>query len=256
MKKNLCLNLLSGDSFLQINTSLIHFFDGDLDSLIVLSLLISQYKYLSELNQIDAQDYFYSTVEFIESRVHLSEYRQREAIKKLENKFGLIKTKKKGLPAKRFIWIDFDKIVGILSKEETKPKYEVKDKGTFYTKLNEGVQKGWDEYRTTIDRIEKNTALGMYFWSKLYKKKYKKDWVWDSEQFGIMHVWIKTKKRTGEIDFSCIEDYLQNVMALSDLELSGAIILKKFFTWEKGRLPLAPSLRLTDPVMILEKTKE
>ncbi len=253
MTKNLCLNLLSGDSFLQINTSLIHYFDGDLDALFVLSFLISQYKYLNELDQIGSDGYFYSTVEFIESRCHLSEYRQREAIRRLEKKFELLKTKKKGIPAKRFILLDFDKIVVLLSKEEP---IRVRDPETFYKNLNEALNKKWNDFRVVIDRIDRNTALGIFFWSKLYKKKFNKLWEWDSEQFGIYNAWFKIKLKTGEIDYSIIQTYIENILTESDLMFINAIILKKFRTWEKGVLPIAPALRLTDPIQVLEQIKE
>lgn len=252
MSKNLCLNLLSGDSFLQINTSLTHYFDGDLDALFVLSFLISQYKYLNELDQIGKDGYFYSTVEFIESKCHLSEYRQREAIRRLEKKHELLKTKKKGIPSKRFILLDFDKIVALLSKEEP----VVRDQETFYKNLNDALEKDWKDFRVVIGRINRSTALGIFFWSKLYKKKFNKSWIWDSEQFGIYNMWFKMKLKTGEIDYSVIQTYIDVILTESDLMFINPIILKKFRTWEKGVLPLAPALRLTDPIQVLEQIKE
>ena len=61
-------------------------------------------------------DYFYCTVENLEQNVFLNEFFQRKALKNLCAE-GLITIEKRGLPAKRYIHLNIDRIEEIIRNE-------------------------------------------------------------------------------------------------------------------------------------------
>lgn len=61
-------------------------------------------------------DYFYCTVENLEQNVFLNEFFQRKAIKHLCEE-GLITVEKRGMPAKRYIHLNTDRIEEFIRSE-------------------------------------------------------------------------------------------------------------------------------------------
>lgn len=78
-----------------------------LDAAIFYSELCSKYKYFSQKKKLDKDGYFFNTVENMKNDTSLSDYRQREAIKKLKE-LGLICYQIKGLPARRYFKVNLD----------------------------------------------------------------------------------------------------------------------------------------------------
>ena len=66
--------------------------------------LIDQYRFWERCGKLDDEGMFFLTVEQVKSRIGLSKDQQFRYLKKLSN-YGLIKTTRKGLPAKRYIKI-------------------------------------------------------------------------------------------------------------------------------------------------------
>jgi hypothetical protein len=75
--------------------------------------LISKSYYFRNKNSQDNEGYFYNTHESIEEDTSLSAKQQRLAIKKLQ-KIGVISMKLKGIPAKCYYKINFNKIASII----------------------------------------------------------------------------------------------------------------------------------------------
>ena len=89
--------LKSGGSII-LNKSLIHAI-GIHESILFADLL-SKFEYFSERSAIE-EDFFYCTQYYITSTTGLSEFQQRESLKKLIS-LGLIETKRKGMPSKLY----------------------------------------------------------------------------------------------------------------------------------------------------------
>lgn len=93
------LDLLRADGSIVVNKNLVHAIG--IDAAILYSELTSKQEYFKGRGQLTDDGYFFNTVDNIKLDTGLGEKPQRTAIKKLES-LGLIKTDKRGLPAKRY----------------------------------------------------------------------------------------------------------------------------------------------------------
>ena len=100
------LQLISNSNFLVVNKELI--IKVGLEESILLAEFASEYDYWENKSQLE-DGYFYSTVENVEEKTTLSGHKQRKAINNLIQQ-ELIEAKIKGIPAKRYIKINEEKI--------------------------------------------------------------------------------------------------------------------------------------------------
>lgn len=98
------IELLASDSYIIVNKKLIK--ELGAECAIIIGELVSLYLYWGKVDKVDESGYFYATVADIEERTGLSKHIQNKAIKKLVDA-GVLKKDIRGLPAKRFIYIDF-----------------------------------------------------------------------------------------------------------------------------------------------------
>ncbi|MFW5891652.1 MAG: hypothetical protein ACOCUI_05485, partial [bacterium] len=110
------LDLLRSDGSIIINKKLSHEI-GVMEN-IILSELISQYKYFQSRNELDQEGYFYCTVDKMEKHTALSKDQQSRAIGNLV-KMGLIKKDLKGLPARRHFYICENKILDLFLNNDS-----------------------------------------------------------------------------------------------------------------------------------------
>ena len=112
------LKLLASDGFLVVNKTLIA--KLGLYEAIILAELISEYNYWESKQQLE-DGYFYSTLENIERNTHITLHHQRIAFKHLEE-LQIISKVKKGLPAKRYLKINEEKVVECILAHNTNHK--------------------------------------------------------------------------------------------------------------------------------------
>lgn len=93
------LDLLRSNGSIVVNKNLVHAIG--IDAAILYSELISKQDYFKDRGQLTDDGFFFNTVDNIKLDTGLGEKPQRAAIKKLES-LGLIRTDKRGLPAKRY----------------------------------------------------------------------------------------------------------------------------------------------------------
>lgn len=105
------LQVLRADGSIVVNKFLAQ--SLGLDAAIILSELIGWHTFFAERDRLDDEGMFFCTVDKLEENTTLSEHQQRKAVNKLEA-LGLIKTKRKGLPAKRYFTIDEDAITQLV----------------------------------------------------------------------------------------------------------------------------------------------
>jgi uncharacterized phage protein (TIGR02220 family) len=111
MKKNTILGLISGEEYWIINKPLARLVG--LEAAVLFSDLCQAQNYWDQKN--GRESYFFKVEGEIQADTTLSPYKQREALKKLKEE-GLIKTKRKGTPAKKFYLIDSESLNNLLSK--------------------------------------------------------------------------------------------------------------------------------------------
>lgn len=110
------LNTLASENYFIVNRDLIK--NLGLESAVMLGELASEYSYFQKNNELE-NDWFYSTLENIEERTTLSKYNQNKIISDLKKK-GIIETKLKGVPARRYIKINEDKLLSYLDQDRSK----------------------------------------------------------------------------------------------------------------------------------------
>lgn len=107
------LQLISTSNFITVNKDLIKVLG--LEEAILLGELASEYDYWNNKNEIE-DGYFYSTIENIEEKTTLTAYKQRKCLESLKNK-GIIDIQIRGIPAKRYIKINEEKVIEIFNNK-------------------------------------------------------------------------------------------------------------------------------------------
>ena len=113
-------NILSSTSFLVVNKYLAS--KIGIDASVLLADLISKEGYFIDTNGL-IDGYFFNTSENIIKDTTLSKYKQREAVKILQDQ-KFIKTKLSGMPSKLHFKIDHDKILKFLTTSSKKTKQQ------------------------------------------------------------------------------------------------------------------------------------
>ncbi len=110
------LQLIASSSFLTVNMAIAKQVGND--AAILLAELASSQVYF-ENNGMLTDGMFFETVELIEDRTNLTKYQQAKAVKVLEES-GILQTKLKGIPAKRYFFVNGEKILGLVDHKKSK----------------------------------------------------------------------------------------------------------------------------------------
>lgn len=111
------LRLLASDGFLSVNKHLARIVG--LDAAVLLAELASAHNYFESREQLTANGMFFETVEHIQENTTLTQYQQAKAVKVLSNA-GILETKKIGIPAKRYFFINEEAVLNILDYKKSK----------------------------------------------------------------------------------------------------------------------------------------
>ena len=110
------LDLICSNGFITVNRHIASIVG--LEAAVVLGELSSEYLYWQE-HDPNFNGEFYSTIENLEQRTFLSGYSQRLALNKLQEQ-GWIQVTKKGMPAKRYIRLNEEKISEVVNDKSLK----------------------------------------------------------------------------------------------------------------------------------------
>ena len=105
------LQLLASSSFITLNKNVIK--SVGLEEALLLGELCSEYDYWIKREELQ-DGYFFSTVENIEENTTLNDYKQRKALKTLQQ-LKIVDVKVKGLPAKRYFKINEEQLIKLLN---------------------------------------------------------------------------------------------------------------------------------------------
>lgn len=124
-------SLLSSSKYIIVNKDLIKMLG--LNEAIILGELCSEYTYWESTNQLEDDGYFYSTRENIENNTGINAHFQRIAMKNLEEK-GILKSKKMGIPCKKYYTINENAVIEFLQKAK------IIDKSPVVHEMNDKVE--------------------------------------------------------------------------------------------------------------------
>ena len=111
------LQLLASSNFLTVNMAIAKQVGND--AAILLAELASSQVYFERAGQLTEDGMFFETVDQVEEATNLSKYQQAKAIKKLEE-VGVLRSKVRGVPAKRYFCIDGEKAAGLVDNKKSK----------------------------------------------------------------------------------------------------------------------------------------
>lgn len=118
------LNLLANDGYIAVNKEIAKLLG--LHEAIIIGELASEYIYWEKKGELDGKGYFYSTIENVERNTTLGEKAQRSAINTLV-KAGILKIKRQGLPAKRYVKICEEELIEFLTNKTLQKGGTVQD---------------------------------------------------------------------------------------------------------------------------------
>ena len=107
------LHILANDGFICVNKHIIK--QLGLEEAVLIGELASIYTYNDNKGALE-EDWFYATIERIQDNTGLSEYKQQQVISRLCD-IGLLKQKLQGMPRKRFLKFNKDKLYEIALNE-------------------------------------------------------------------------------------------------------------------------------------------
>ena len=156
------LQLISTSNFITVNKDLIK--ELGLEEAILLGELASEYDYWNNKNEIE-DGYFYSTIENIEEETTLTAYKQRKCLENLKNN-GFVDIQIRGIPAKRYIKINEEKVIEIFNNKLLKnlttgckkiSQLEVKklngNNNIINNNINKNIKKEKNKKRKTFEEV-------------------------------------------------------------------------------------------------------
>ena len=110
------LKLIASSSFITVNIELAKVVG--LEASVMLGELASSQLYWEERGELE-DGMFFETVEMIEDRTTLTKYQQAKAVKDLEEA-GVLRTVRKGIPAKRYFSVNGEKLSALVDNKKSK----------------------------------------------------------------------------------------------------------------------------------------
>ena len=118
------IDYIANDGYIIVNKEIARCLG--LEEAVMLGELAYKYKYWNDKNLLDEEGFFFATAEDIEHQTSLSAYKQRTAFKNLESK-GIIETKFKGVPPKKYFKINVKNLESYLSNSLTVNSKKIKE---------------------------------------------------------------------------------------------------------------------------------
>lgn len=162
-------SLLASSKYIIVNKDLIHVLG--LNEAIILGELCSEYNYWESINQLEEQEYFYSTRNNIQKNTGINSHYQRIALKNLEDK-EIISSKRMGIPCRNYYKINEEKIIEYLKLAKQSDVYDMNNKKlkvgiTSETICSEQAIDNIDIKNNNINNNEEHTQLQFYIEDKI-----------------------------------------------------------------------------------------
>jgi hypothetical protein len=215
-----CLNTLSEDSFIMINTTLLKYLKGNYDATVLLHFLISTYKYFKKADKLQQDGSFFVEGKYITEKLFLSKYKQAKAVETLENAM-LLKTEFRGLPRRKYYLLQFNNISSILISENLKESIEKKkkledDKGAskkekqkeFYDNLNNAIEHNLLYTLKEGDNINPQLLVLLYFYKQQIGLTTGVNFKWNPADYSKMKLWYTRYCEGGVLQLSLLKNYI------------------------------------------------
>lgn len=216
------LQLLASSNFLTVNMAIAKQVGND--AAILLAELASSQVYFERAGQLTEDGMFFETVDQVEEATNLSKYQQAKAIKKLEE-VGVLRSKVRGVPAKRYFCIDGEKAAGLVDNKKSKNltaggqktlPQEVKKLDGNYKRINRKENKKRVIKETPVNTAVENASISEPVREKVFdflayrteiKKPYKSE---RSVKCLLTQIEKQEQEHGATAVIQCIDETMQN----------------------------------------------
>lgn len=99
--------IMASNGYIVLNKKVVRIFG--LEAAAILGELTAKSKYFKERGELTDDGYFYSTIEALEENTSIKVKKQRQILSELKEQ-GIVDVMLRGLPAKRFIKLNYEKL--------------------------------------------------------------------------------------------------------------------------------------------------
>ena len=191
--------------FLIVQEHLLRYLGGDGTTALFFTKLLLSYQYFQrEAPEKVSDGWFFMTSETIESSLGINTYKQSQCVKKLVE-LNLLESERRGYKGKRHFKIDLNYYLNTVMFEDVEEKEIVKDKTSFYKKLNDCIC--ISEYKEALDKIPKHIGEFIFAFSRLMANRYDIRMEWSSISYGKLRSFWKNIART-PFDYSILLEWV------------------------------------------------
>lgn len=180
----LAVNTLAGDSYVQVHKTFMRVFEGDATLAVVLSELVSFYAYQKARRQVDELGQFAFPIRYLEDQLGISEYKQRNALKRLQAA-NLLTFVIMGKPACRYVTLNFEAIVRLAASDDSTKRTAKDEKAAFYRGISAAAKEDIQTLDKALDNI-KEPLRGCMHLISAYVCRAEGQIDWSPESVGLL----------------------------------------------------------------------
>lgn len=211
------IRMVASSSFITVNIAIAH--EVGLDAAVILGELASSQVYWEDKGLLNEDGMFFETAEQIEEKTTLSTYKQAKAINILEAR-GFLKTKMKGVPAKKYFLVDGDAIGSLLENKFSKnlktrfqetSKQDSKKLESNNKRINKNIKERTENNKTVLDSTLSDPVKEKLIDFLEYRKEIKKPYKSERSIKSLVTQVEKQEQRIGSIAvIECIDKTMRN----------------------------------------------
>ena len=220
---------LAGDAYVQVHKRFMRAFEGDATLAVVLSELISLHALQKARSMVDDLGQFPFPICYMEDQLGISEYKQRNALKRLQAA-NLLTFVVMGKPASRYVSLNFEAIARLVASEDSARKAEQEEKNSFYRNIstNAGDPELLD---ASLDNIREPLRGCMHIMSSYIFASYGQV-EWTPEAVGLLKRVVRIIDKEELFDYGHFSDMILSV----PLEIQASAVVKRLLKAAK-RIP-------------------
>lgn len=196
---------LAGDAYVQVHKRFMRAFEGDATLAVVLSELIGLHALQKSRGMVDDLGQFPFPVRFMEDQLGMSEYKQRNALKRLQAANLLIFVVM-GKPATRHVCLNFEAIARLVTEEESARSATKDSKAKFYRGISENAADP-EQLDRSLDNIKEPLRGCIHILSSRVTREYGAA-EWDPECIGLLKRAISSLNKDDLFDYGRFADAL------------------------------------------------
>lgn len=196
---------LASDAYVQVHKRFMRSFEGDATLAVVLSELISFHAFQSARRQVDDLGQFAFPIRYLEDQLSMSEYKQRNALKRLQAA-NLLTFVVMGKPATRYVALNFEAIARLVTEEESARNATKDSKAKFYRGISENAADP-EKLDRSLDNIKDPLRGCIHILSSRVTREYGAA-EWDPECIGLLKRAISSLNKDDLFDYGRFADAL------------------------------------------------